>query len=214
MDSNVQTILDSFTESPAVEGDNYIIVITDKRLSAPGPTILFIAGDIQALTGYTSEELIGQLPRLLQGEGTDQAELTKLREVCERGDYYQGSLVNYRKDKTPFTMGLAISPIHVGGNIEYYFAIQSDVTGRDPVPMLVVIKERIDKIQEALASASLKLTNSVAKIGQLLAASIRYRQQFKVSTTCAPPPSAPSQPRTSALEPAAMPKTDNPTTPD
>lgn len=187
MDSNVQRIIDSFISNQVVDGDKYTIMITDKHLDYPGPTILFIAGDIHGLTGYDATELVDKSPRLLQGPGTDRALMTRLRLACQNGDYFECDVINYRKDGLPFVMSLAISPIRIGGNIEYYFAIQSDTTGEDARPMLTAVKTRVDRINLALDEAKIKLTNSVEKIGQLLALAARLQRRKKLDEEPAQP---------------------------
>jgi hypothetical protein len=49
--------------------------------------------------------------RFLQGEGTDPADVTKLREAIKAGTPASVRLLNYRKDGTPFWNLLTITPI-------------------------------------------------------------------------------------------------------
>lgn len=146
----------------------YSIVITDTNLEAPGPTILYIGGDYEALTGYTPAEMIGKSPRILQGPDSDRKVLRRLRETCLRGDHFQGTVVNYRKDGTPFMMCWAISPIYVDGKIAYFFAIQCDATTDNPAPIAAIVAKRISAVKAALDSAGSKLQSHVDQIGNLL----------------------------------------------
>lgn len=160
---------DALTSNLCIDDNKCIVLITDKNLAFPGPNILFAAGDTVALTGYERSELIGKTPRILQGPWTDRRKLMELRLTCENNECYEGSLVNYRKDGTPFVMGLAISPIIINGSTRYYFSIQSDVTDREIDTILPMIRDRVYSFNSAIDNAGPRLSNSVARIGDLLA---------------------------------------------
>lgn len=168
MDVEFDKFLDNLTNCPIIDGDNYTVIVTDNQLDAPGPVILFVVGDVAGLTGYSAIELLGKTPRILQGAETNPATLKSLREACERGDYFEGSMINYRKDGTPFVMGLVISPIIVNSNIQYYLAVQSDVTGKEVDSIMPVLNARLDRINKAFDSFGFKLSCSLSQIGKLL----------------------------------------------
>jgi len=87
------------------------------------------------LTGYEQEDVIGKSPKLLQGPGTDQTVLDRLKDSMKwgRGDY-EGSAINYRKNGTPFIMHWRVVPVKVGEEIKAWVAIQregSQIPARD-----------------------------------------------------------------------------------
>lgn len=49
--------------------------------------------------------------RFLQGPDTDREEIAKVREALKNGALYTGTLLNYKKDGTPFWNLLTLSPI-------------------------------------------------------------------------------------------------------
>ena len=55
----------------AIHDLNEGIVITEDELEWPGPKILFVNPAMTRITGYRADELIGQTPRLLQGQRTN-----------------------------------------------------------------------------------------------------------------------------------------------
>ncbi len=64
-----------------------------------------------ALTGYSRGEVIGRNPRFLQGEHTDQAAVQRMREALAEGGSVTTTLLNYRKDGTPFWNRMVVAAI-------------------------------------------------------------------------------------------------------
>ena len=74
-----------------------LIVITDGKLEGPDhPKILYVNRAFETLTGYSAEEIIGQTPRVLQGDKTDRKVLDRLKETLLRGEFFEGSAINYQ----------------------------------------------------------------------------------------------------------------------
>jgi PAS domain S-box-containing protein len=81
------------------------------------------------LTGYEQADVMGKSPKLLQGPGTDQKVLNRLKESMQKGDGdYEGSAINYKKNGTPFIMHWRVVPVKVGGEIKAWVAIQREGT--------------------------------------------------------------------------------------
>jgi len=79
------------------------------------------------LTGYDQADVIGKSPKLLQGPGTDQKVLARLKASMKKGaGDYEGSAINYRKSGTPFIMHWRVVPVKVGGEIKAWVAIQRE----------------------------------------------------------------------------------------
>jgi len=79
------------------------------------------------LTGYDQADVIGKSPKLLQGPGTDQKVLKRLKESMQKGDGdYEGSAINYKKNGTPFIMHWRVVPVKVGGEVKAWVAIQRE----------------------------------------------------------------------------------------
>lgn len=115
----------------AVEQANESVMITEAELDAPGPRIVFVNPAFTRMTGYTSEQVIGQTPRVLQGPGTDRAVLARLRHELERGEVFEGEAINYRQDGSAFALEWQIAPLRAAsGKVTHYLAIQRDVTER------------------------------------------------------------------------------------
>ena len=77
------------------------IMITENKPKYP---IIFVNQSFTDMTGYESEELMGQSPTILQGPKTDRAVLDRLRRDISEGKIFHGQAVNYRKDGSEFMM--------------------------------------------------------------------------------------------------------------
>jgi PAS domain S-box-containing protein len=83
------------------------------------------------MTGYSREEILLQTPRILQGSKSDRVMLQQLREALERGQSFSGETINYRKDRSEYTVEWDITPIRAeDGRIVYFLSIQRNVTAR------------------------------------------------------------------------------------
>lgn len=88
-------------------------------------TIKYVNSAFTDLTGYTSDEVIGKDPGLLQGPKTDKSLLKTLRNKLQKGDTFHGKTVNYRKDGSEFTMEWKIYPIKNAMNeTTFFMAVQ------------------------------------------------------------------------------------------
>ena len=120
------------------------VVITTAELDRPGPQILFVNPAFTAISGYAPEEVLGKSPRLLQGSETSAEFRAGLRAALMRGESFEGETVNYRKDRTPYSVELHISPVRDSrGTVTRFVAIQSDVTGRHRIERMLRQKTQL-----------------------------------------------------------------------
>ncbi|HEX8310546.1 MAG TPA: PAS domain S-box protein, partial [Chthoniobacteraceae bacterium] len=117
--------------SSAVEQAKESILITDAKLDAPGPRIVFVNPAYTQLTGYSAEEVIGKSPRISQGPRTDREVMARLRRNLENGEMFAGDTINYRKDGSEYSLEWQIAPVRdARGKITNFVAVQRDVTER------------------------------------------------------------------------------------
>ncbi|MEN9685267.1 MAG: hypothetical protein RLZZ28_1053 [Bacteroidota bacterium] len=111
--------------------------------------IIFVNNAYCKMTGYTSEEVIGKSPSLLQGENTSKEELTRIRESLKRFESCRMEVINYKKDGTEFWTNIAFFPISDNtGKYTHWIAIKRDVTARK------VLEQNYIKAKEKAESAS------------------------------------------------------------
>jgi diguanylate cyclase (GGDEF)-like protein/PAS domain S-box-containing protein len=83
----------------------------------------------QRITGYSDTEIIGFTPAFLHNKGGDAKSLNALQDAIAAGNQYQGDLLNYKKDGTPFWSDLSVNPVvDAQGKITHYVGVTRDVT--------------------------------------------------------------------------------------
>ena len=104
--------------------DGIVIADTDGKIQYVNPAFT-------VMTGYTSEEAVGQYPRILKS-GLEPAEFyTELWNTIRSGRVWHGELINRRKDGTFYHEEMRITPVRDSkGEIASYIAIKHDVTER------------------------------------------------------------------------------------
>ena len=127
----------------AVEQSDFAVCITTAELDSPGPEIVFVNEAATRMTGYTRQELIGATPRIHQGPATDRAELDRLKASLRAGDTFEGCTWNVRKDGTAYQVAWTVSPLRLDGDgIDYFFAVQRDVTHQHPTQQALTDETR------------------------------------------------------------------------
>jgi two-component system CheB/CheR fusion protein len=107
------------------------VIITGDELDWPGPQIVFVNEAICEITGYSAEELLGQTPRILQGDETASEALERLKTELSANRSCRVELVNYRKDGTPYDAELFITPLFDDeGARTHFVSVHRDVSQR------------------------------------------------------------------------------------
>jgi len=105
------------------------VTIADMR-RADHP-LIYVNAAFERLSGYSADEVLGRNCRLLQGPETDPATVAEMAEAIHDGRDCWVSLVNYRKDGTPWWNEIHLAPVHDDhGALTHYIGVQSDVTAR------------------------------------------------------------------------------------
>ncbi|MEO8585558.1 MAG: diguanylate cyclase [Acidobacteriota bacterium] len=100
------------------------VVITDRE-----GTITWVNPAACAITGYSSDELVGQHTRVLKSGRHDPSFYTNLWKTVTRGDSWSGTIVNRRKDGSEYQEEQTIAPVlDENGAITHFIAIKQDVT--------------------------------------------------------------------------------------
>lgn len=128
------------------------IVVTDADLDRSVPRIVFVNAAFTAMTGFSSEEAIGQTPLIARGERTDRHVLFQLREALLRGEPFRAETVNYRKDGSTFDAEWQVTPVRdAHGIVTNFVTVFRDMTARKAAEL-----ELARAREDALESARLK----------------------------------------------------------
>jgi len=127
----------------AAHTDN-AVVITDAQGRA-----LWVNRGFERLTGYTLEEVKGQVPgRLLQGPNTDPETVARIREKLRKKEPFTEEILNYAKDGRPYWIRLYITPLTNELNeVTHFMAIELDITAEKA--RLLQLEAQLRDIQEA-----------------------------------------------------------------
>jgi diguanylate cyclase (GGDEF)-like protein/PAS domain S-box-containing protein len=111
---------------------NDIVVITEvDRLATPTHKIVYVNEAFEKHTGYSQQDVMGRSPGLLQGKGSQYAELNRMRLALEQSEPVHAELINYKKDGTLFWIELDITPIkNAEGIATHWVSAARDITQR------------------------------------------------------------------------------------
>uniref|UniRef100_A0A7C8YRA6 Uncharacterized protein n=1 Tax=Opuntia streptacantha TaxID=393608 RepID=A0A7C8YRA6_OPUST len=118
--------------SEALDELPHNFTISDPCIS--GHPIVFVSRGFLEMLGYSKEEVIGRNGRMFQGEGTCRRSVMEIREAIREEREIQVSLLNYRKDGTPFWILFHLSPVFrdEDGRAVHFIAVQVPIA-RSPL---------------------------------------------------------------------------------
>jgi PAS domain S-box-containing protein len=118
-------------ESAILNASDAILITEATPIDEPGPKIVYVNQGFCQMTGYSSEEVVGKTPRLLQGAKTSRDQLDRVRDALLNWEPITVELVNYRKDGTEFWVEMSIVPIlNKNGCCTHWVAVQRDIADR------------------------------------------------------------------------------------
>lgn len=107
--------------STALEAAANAVMITDKD-----GKVIWINRAFTELSGYSSDEITGQTPRLLKSDKHNDSFYRNMWETISCGKVWKGEVVNKRKDGSLVKVRATITPVlsDDGGQITHYIALQ------------------------------------------------------------------------------------------
>lgn len=156
---------------------------------AQGQPLIWVNPAFTAATGYTFEDAVGKNCRFLQGRETDPQAHVLIRRALDAGSDLVFTLLNYKKDGTPFWNQLSINPIRdCTGAVTHFVGIQTDVTQSRAVELereQALLAERTarraaEQAQHAAEQATLEAVQARAEAERARAAAERAVSEAQV----------------------------------
>ncbi len=100
-----------------------VIVITDPNL-----TITYASSNMKKMNGYSNNEVIGNSPKMFQGEDTCREMSGMIRIAVKNQLPFEASILNYRKDDSSYMCYIKGFPVHnKHGKLINYIAFEKAV---------------------------------------------------------------------------------------
>ena len=156
----------------AVRRTRMPMLVTDATL--PGNPIVFANQAFVDLSGYSMDELLGQDPHFMNGEGTDPEAIRRYQAAILEGRDETLEILQHRKDGTPFRAMLFASPVDDGqGTVTNHFLSYLDITRRydaeeDLRALTAELEARVAARTRELEAVNTKLSALVTEREMLL----------------------------------------------
>jgi len=110
--------------SQSIEQSGEAVMITDRNA-----LIEYVNPAFTKITGYMFEEIVGKTPATLKSSTQDPAFYKDLWETITRGEIWQGSLVDRKKDGSLYPALMSVAPLYdKEGKITHFVSFQQDMT--------------------------------------------------------------------------------------
>lgn len=107
--------------------DAVVIASADKEV----PEIMYVNRAFMEMSGYTESEVAGKRFGIFVGEQTDRVEVQRIAEAFQNEEAVKSEVIFYRKNGTPYWVGLSIVPLkNKQGKTTHFVSIQRDITER------------------------------------------------------------------------------------
>lgn len=145
----------------AIESSPAGVVIADA--TRPGNPIIFVNQSFTTITGYEADEVMGKSCQFLQGIHTNKDDVATLNAALKEHKPVQITLLNYRKDQTPFWNDMRISPLFdAAGKIKNFIALQTDVTAmHNTQEALKIAKEQAERVTSVKSNFMAMMSHEV-----------------------------------------------------
>ncbi|XP_009613043.1 protein TWIN LOV 1-like [Nicotiana tomentosiformis] len=135
-----------FQESLDDLSDNF--TITDPYIS--GNPIVYASKGFLEMFGYSKYEVIGRNGRIFQGPKTNRRSVMEIREAIREERTIQISLLNYRKDGTPFWMLFHMCPVfgEKDGRLIHFLGVQVPILRRAKQSRVGIMENGVNLCQD------------------------------------------------------------------
>jgi PAS domain S-box-containing protein len=158
-------------ESVITNTKDAVLITEAEPFDHPGPRILYVNEAFTKMTGYTSDEVIGKTPRILQGPNSNREELARLSRAIRNWESCEITTINYKKNREEFWINFKLTPVaDEKGCYTHWISIERDVTEQKIKELEINLINEISNIFQQINDNDLTgcLTNvceHIAKFG-------------------------------------------------
>jgi PAS domain S-box-containing protein len=144
----------------AVEQSPNTIIITDINAN-----IEYVNPIFTKITGYTSEEAVGQNPRILKSGKTPPEVYKKLWKAIKSGNEWRGEFINKKKNGELYTESVYIAPIkNTEGVSTHFVAVKEDITERKKIEEELLKMQKLESVGVLAGGIAHDFNNSLQAI--------------------------------------------------
>ncbi|MGD8783448.1 MAG: diguanylate cyclase [Thioalkalispiraceae bacterium] len=113
-----------------IENTTDIVVVCDTTPPEKGgPRIVYVNPAFEARMGYSTQEVIGASPDILNGRGTDRQTRYRIRKAMRNGKGIRTELLKYNKQGQGYWMDINLIPLmDKNGEVTHFASIERDLT--------------------------------------------------------------------------------------
>jgi len=175
--SQVQPAGDGDMRDRAILAAGVSFTISDPR--QPDCPLVYVNPAFERTTGYRWQDAVGRNCRFLQSPDTDPAAVQQVRDLLREQAHGVVTMLNLRKDGTPFWNELTLAPVYDrAGELTHFVGIQSDVT---PRVLIELERERhllAEQTARAAAERAQRRLALLAEATSMLAATLDVEQSL------------------------------------
>lgn len=144
----------------AVSQTSNLLVITDKD-----GVIEYVNPKFTEVTGYSSEEAIGQNPRVLKSGKQSRFFYEQLWKTIRAGNPWKGTFINKKKNGSLYYASAIISPIRNNiGEVTHYVGIQEDITEQLELEQNLRQAQKMDAVGKLAGGVAHDFNNQLSVI--------------------------------------------------
>jgi PAS domain S-box-containing protein len=142
-------------ESVIVHANDAVVIASADTFT---PEIMYVNRAFVEMSGYSEPDVAGKTFGIFVGEETDRVEMQRIAQAFQQSEAVKSELVFYKKDGTPYWVGVSIVPLKdKNDKTTHFVSIQRDVTERKAAEQALI--EAREAAEQARLAESQFLAN-------------------------------------------------------
>jgi len=149
------------------------IIITDDKA-----VIEYVNPAFTEITGYESDEAIGNTPAMLKSDAQDPKFYTEMWQTITSGNVWHGTLIDRKNDGSFYPALMSVAPIHdENGAITHYVSLQQDMTEYKKMEGQFLQAQKMEAVGTLVGGIAHDFNNMLAAIqGNIYLARMKIEQ--------------------------------------